>query len=149
MSRKTYTPFGKWYGIISLGLLPFFYSPLSTALRITFFYSLYLLASANRAADRALVGALVGHSLFILWTGIIILGIATERAWARWLAVATYSFTALIGLAPSLIILTDATTAGLAWGVLTWLALILPNLLFKVVIPVLGIIVILKQPKTT
>jgi hypothetical protein len=116
-SHKAYTKIGKWYNIVLLGSLFFYYLA----------YAAFWIPELQKMGDRSFVGLIVFSVLTMLAIVIGILGIIKEKSWARWIVVAIYGLVAFYEL-----------------GVLNRYLLI--NLL-KIVMAVLGIILILQKPK--
>jgi hypothetical protein len=141
MATRNYTKIGKWYGITSLILITFFYNPILIAGRSTLLSLVLTIFQGD--PDRTLVGMLVLTCLSILWVTFIIIGIFKDKLWAKWLAIVTYVLPALIGF-DGFIRLKNTPTDTTDWILTT--ALLLKIYLPMLVIPILGIVLILKKP---
>jgi hypothetical protein len=146
MATRNYTEIGKWYGIVSLILIVFFYNPILTSGRLTLLGLVLRISQGD--ADRTLIAVLVLICLSILWITFIIIGILKDKVWAKWLTIVTYGLPALTGFGGLLSFKNTATGTAEDW-ILTigFLFFLLRIYLPMLVIPILGIVLILKKPK--
>lgn len=140
MTTKNYTNLGKWYAIISLILIAFFYNPIYVVARFTLPNVVSLALQGSN--DRSLMGILVLFYLYILWIMLVVIGIVKDQIWAKWLAVVTYGLTIFVGFNS----LTSLRNMATDTAVLTLTTALLLNVLPMLVIAILGIILILKKP---
>lgn len=132
-----YTPLGKWYGIISLICIGLFANPISAVQGITP-STLFLVFQG--IGDRTLMGSLVLFLLITMGYLLIALSLFLEQKWARWFALAAYSLNIANILTPlkalSTILLTPLGS------------FLIPGILLKLSIPLFGIFLVLRKPKS-
>jgi hypothetical protein len=141
MNTKKFTKIGKWYGIVSLVFIAFFFNPVSIASQASLSSALWL--ALQGSLERSLIGFLILSFLSILWIALTILGIVMEQGWAKWLIFITYGLVFFI----SLNILTNLRYATTDSTDLTMLTVVLIKTLPALAIAIVGTVLILRKPK--
>jgi|GEM_PF-2449127 len=134
-----YTPIGKWYGIISLTFIAIFANPVSSILFIT---PSSFIVMFRGMGDRTLLGSLILYLLIAFGYFFIALGLFREQKWARWFALAAYglNIATILTLLQTIISTMLRTSPGF---------ILIPGVLLRLIVPILGIFLVLKRPKST
>jgi hypothetical protein len=133
---RTYTRIGKWYNLIYLGII--ILSVVSRLLMIVF--------GAN-ASQYILEGL---RSLIILIVSLLAMfGIAREKPWARWFAIAIYSLSILL-MAYGLVVSFSIDTAFRRLDLISASALLALKIgrITLILVSFVGIFLLLKKPQT-